>query len=226
MTLSRILATLAVSSALAGSAFAQVKGNITHFTPSIVLKALTDLGVADGATRKQQMGGGQSVDVVYFSNGGLKHVGVLTACNTKGCLGLQLMTIWGDNAGKSVSRTALNQYNAEYVFGKGYIGSNNTLVFARYTIADGGVSMDNLKSNIGNFANGSAVFMQQMAKGSSGTEASLKPADEAVVHSVAQTFAPDIQAVLMEAGQGASMNTLAIQSTPVPDAPLLIKPAQ
>lgn len=230
MSIKRVLAAFSLSAILAGTAFAQAKGKspvlMSHFTPNGLVKALTELGATDATVRKTPMGGGQNVDVVYFSNGTLKHVGILTACNPKGCLGLQLMTIWGDNAGKNASRIALNKYNSDFGFGKGFIGSSNTLVYSRYTIADGGISVDNLKANVSNFAAGSIAFMQYMAKSGSTIDASVKPDDAGSIHAVAHNLAPEAEAVLMEIGQGTGLNALTIQSSPVPDAPALVKPAQ
>ena len=220
MTTIRILAAFALAGSCAATALAQSKtSNITHFTPAIVTKALTELGVKDAAARKQNMSGGQQTDVVSFTNGGLKHVGVLTVCSAQGCLGLQLMTVWGQEAGKAVSRIAVNEYNANYTFGKGFVGPGNALVYSRYAISDGGISVDNLKSNLANFANGSQNFIQIVSKSSAGTEANFN-SDSADKHSVARMIPPDAEAVIMELGASQGLNSLSLQSAPVPDAPV------
>lgn len=225
MTSLRILAAFALAASTAAPVAAQAKSaNITHFTPANVMKALTELGVKDASTRKQTMTGGQQVDVVSFTNGGLKHVGILAVCSAKGCLGLQLMTVWGQEAGKTISRTAINNYNANYTFGKGFVGPGNALVYSRYAISDGGVSIDNLKSNIANFANGSQNFLQIVSKAAAGTEANFN-AGEAESHSVARMIPPEAEAVIMELGSSQGLNSLSLQSTPIPDAPVS-KPAQ
>lgn len=219
MTALRSLAAFAFSAAMASSALAQAKGMITHFTPANIVKALGEMGVKDAAARKQAIDGGQTVDVISFTNGGLKHIGILAICSAKGCLGLQLMTVWGQESGKSISRIALNNYNANYTFGKGFIGPGNALIYSRYAISDGGVSIDNLKSNIANFANGSQNFVQQLSKSATGTEASFN-AGEAQSHSVARMLPPEAEGVIMQLGTSQGLNALSIQSTPVPDAPL------
>lgn len=205
---------------------AQSKGLIQYFTQGNVAKTLTELGMTDVSARKQQVGEGQSVDVVSFSNAGVKHVGIYTACSKPGCLGIELLTIWGDNAGKSASRTALNSYNATYGFGKGFVGPSGTLVFSRYAISDGGITVENLKANIGNFIAGSRNFQQYMAKSASGGEASLAPGDAVMQHVAARAATPEADGVLVSLGSSAGLNTLSLQSSPIPDAPVLIKPAQ
>jgi hypothetical protein len=225
MSALRLFSAFALTSAVAASAAAQAKPQyISHFTPAIVVKALTELGVKDASASKQAVGGGQSVDVVRFSNGGLKHVALLAGCSAKGCLGLQFLTMWGDEAAKSISRTALNSYNANYPFAKAFTGPNNTLAITRYTISDGGVSVDNLKSNIANFANASQNFIQIMAKSVGGTEASLK-GDAALVHAGATVLPPEVEGIIIELGASQGLNALSIQASPIPDAPAS-KPAQ
>lgn len=222
-----LVAAAALGLASFAGAQAQSKSLIQHFTLSNVSKALTELGMTDVSARKQQVGEGQTIDVVSFNSAGVKHVGIFTACSKPGCLGIELLTIWGENAGKSVSRTALNGYNATYGFGKGFVGPSGTLVYSRYAISDGGVSVDNLKANVANFISGSRNFQQYMAKSASGGEASLTPGDDAVMrHAAARAATPEAEAVLLSLGASAGLNTLSLQSTPVPDAPALIKPAQ
>lgn len=222
----KVLAVVAASTALSGAAFAQSKGNISFFSPANVAKALTELGVKDASARKQPIGEGKTVDVVSFSNAGVKHIAILGACSAKGCLGLELLTIWGDNAAKSVSRVALNSYNASYGFGKGFVGPSSSLVYSRYAISDGGVSVDNLKANIQNFVSGSQNFQRYMAKSATSGEASLTPSAGDMIHAVARAATPEADAVMMELGASQGLNTLNLQSAPVPDAPVLIKPAQ
>jgi hypothetical protein len=219
-------AALAMSTSLSAGAFAQAKGMITHFTPSNLTQALKELGVTDASARKQPVNNGQTVDVVSFSNAGLKHIAILSVCSKPGCLGVELLTIWGDDAGKTASRSALNTYNASYGYGKGFIGPSGTLVYSRYTISDGGISSQNLKANIGNFVTGSANFQQYMAKSARGGEASLTPGGDAVMsHAAARAATPEADSVLMEMGTSQGLNLLTIQSAPVPDdAPS--KPAQ
>jgi hypothetical protein len=232
MTATRLFAAFAVSAAMCAPALAQTAPKpktkpiavITHYTPANVVKALTELGVTDAAARKQSIGNGQTVDVVSFSNGGLKHVGILTACSAPGCLGIQFLTVWGDQAGKQISRVALNSYNANYIFGKGFIGPNSSLVYSRYTISDGGVSADNLKSNISNFANGSQTFIRALSSAPRGTEANAT-SGEANVHAASQNLSAEVEGVIMDLGTSQGLNALSIQSSPIPDAPAS-EPAQ
>jgi len=130
---------------------------INAFTTQNVIQALTNLGVtgAQAATVNGQ-GGGQ---IVRFEANGLKHVAALEACNTgaAGCLGLNIITLWNDVPGVDVG--ILNEFNITYSFGKA-VGMNSNMAISRYAIADGGVSMKNIESNISNHAGLAVAFIE------------------------------------------------------------------
>lgn len=222
----KLVAVFVVSATLSAAAHAQSKAIVTHFTPANFTHALKDLGIADVSTRKQQLQSGKTADIVSFSHAGLKHIAILAMCSKPGCLGAELLTVWGDDAGKTASRMALNTYNASAGFGKGFAGPGGTLVYSRYTISDGGITIDNLKANIETFITGSRNFQQFMAKNGRGGEASLTPeTGAAVTHAAARAATPEADGVLMALGASQGFNQLTIQSAPVPDEPPS-KPAQ
>lgn len=205
----RFLTILALVAWAAPGTLAQSKTIFTHFTPAHVAKALADLGVQGATTRTQQTNAGKSFDVVSFEVAGTKHIGILTACTSaKGCLGLELLTIWAE-AGKNANRISLNSFNAAFSFGKAFIGPSDTLVFTRYAISDGGVTSDNLKANIANFVGGARAFEQYMTKAGKGTEANISPADGATVH-VVSALSQEAQAVVMSAGQSQGLNAMTL----------------
>jgi hypothetical protein len=190
---------------------------VTHFTPSIVGKALTDTGVTDTSVRQEKAKDGRNVDIVSFSVGGTKHVAILSVCTDgKGCLAVEFLTVWAD-AGKTASRTALNTYNATYGFGKGFAGPSGTLVYQRYAISDGGVTMDNVRANIGNFVTGSQNFEAFMSKQAAGTSASVAPVDT-TPHLAVSALSPQSAAVVLSLGKSQGLNVL--------KAPAPSKPAQ
>jgi hypothetical protein len=217
----RLTAAFAAVSLLVGPASAQTKtpapgqALVTHFTPSLLIKTLTALGATDAAQRQEKAKDGRTVDIVSFTVGGTKHVGVLSACaDAKGCLAVELLTVWA-GAGKTANRTALNAYNSTHGFGKGFLGPNGTLVYQRYAISDGGVTMDNLRANIGNFVNGSQSFEGYMSKQAAGTSAGVAPA-EGGVHLTAGDLAPTTETVILSLGASQGLNALKI---PVEQAP-------
>lgn len=149
----RIAAALAAAMTLAhGSAQAQTP-MVAAFSTANVVEALTAVGVTDAQPISQPAQNGQTVEAVRFSTNGIRHVAILEVCNSsgaQGCLGLNLLTIWGA-AGAIVDRNRVNDFNAQYAFGKGII-AGDALVFQRYAISDGGISKANVRSNITNFA--------------------------------------------------------------------------
>lgn len=154
---------------------------VTAFTTGNVIQALTALGV-QGATPNRQTGtDGKTIDYVAFAVGNVRHIGVLEVCNVNGsagCLGLNLMTIWTD-AGSVVDRNKVNDFNAAIPFGKGFV-VGDALLFQRYTISDGGVSLENVKSNIANFVNASNGFQQFVGGSGAAGTISAKPGEAAV----------------------------------------------
>lgn len=228
-TLKTILATAALGVALTAPAMAQVKGPVNYFTAQNVVAILKEMGAGDATARKHNTQSGKPLESVIFTVENMKHVAVLSACNDpKGCLGLELVTIWTD-AGKTVNRVHMNNFNAAYPFGKAFVGPENTIIFQRYAISDGGVSVQNVKSNIGNFVVGTRVFQEYMSKAGSGQQASLK-ADEANVHMVAAPISEETSAAIkMYVGESQGVNTMSLPVEPAapavaPSAPL--KPAK
>lgn len=130
---------------------------LTAFTTDDVLTALRSLGV-EGAVHLDTDGEGKPVPYVTFEADGLKRLALLEACTTpKACLGLHLVTVWND-VGAVVDPAAVNRANASFDFGKGFIGPRGSLIYTRYTIADGGVTPANVRYNLTNYVSGTRVF--------------------------------------------------------------------
>jgi hypothetical protein len=118
----------------------------------------------------------------------------------------------------------LNKFNSEYGFGKGYVGPNNTLIMERYAISDGGVTMENLKANIGNFVGVSRTFQAYMQKGG-GSEASL-PADATYQHASAPSAPADSAAIVMTLGTSQGVNSITLPVEAAEPPPAVLKPAK
>lgn len=182
---------------VAGPAGAQQQP-IMAFTTANVVDALSALGVTNAKAQRSAGQGGAPIDYVGFSVGEVRHIAVLEVCNAgaAGCLGLSLLTIWSD-AGSVVDRNRLNEFNATYSFGKGFV-AGDSLIFQRYAISDGGVSKRYIQSNITNFI-GSGQRFQEFVGGSPTTvsaspgdaklaKAALTPAEEAAIAALSKEF--------------------------------------
>ena len=198
MTKTRLLAAAALAAAGLAAAPASAQTTITTFTTANVITALRQLGNQDASAQKNTMSDGTSKDYVRFTNGGITHIAVLEVCNP-GCLGLNLMTIWSD-AGAVVDPKKINDFNGMVNFGKA-VTADTALVLQRYTISDGGVSMENVKSNIANFVAMTGPFMQFVG-GSSTSTISAKPGEAGVTTAVAGAD----EAAFIEALSGAASN--------------------
>jgi hypothetical protein len=180
--LSSRAAAATLAALLAGAAApAHAQQSIASFTTANVIEALAAVGVTDGQAKKGSSPNGTPFDYVGFSTGGVRHVAILEVCNTgtPGCLGLNLLTIWND-AGAVVDRNKINDFNATYSFGKGFV-AGNSLIFQRYAISDGGVSKANVQSNIGNFVVLGQAFAGAVGGSGSAGTISAKPGDAALV---------------------------------------------
>lgn len=165
--------------------------NVTSFTQANVIEALAALGVEGARADNRDNGDGTVTQAVAFEAGGLKRVGVITACSEQaGCLGLYLLTIWS-SAG-SISRETINAANLDWPFGKAFIAANGALIYARYIISDGGITRPNLQANIGVYVNATESFVRLMQRQDnsvgtddsvalSGSDVGLSPIDNSLV---------------------------------------------
>ncbi len=201
----KVVAVFTVTAALFTST-ANADALIKKFTVDKVKAILTSAGAQD-VTSKTTSG----LDVVSFSSGELKHVGVLTVCSKdgSGCLGLQLLTGW--DSGGSVPYQTLNSFNYQVPFGSAFIDPDKTLVYNRYIICDGGVSDENVRINIANFVVGSKKLLQFMLD--SQKVASVTPnSSQTALLSFSPT--PDISSAVRAAMTASTVNRFTASSRP------------
>ena len=94
---------------------------------------------------------------VVFSNG-LKGDALLMACSDAEtltrCLGTSILVTYEtpDDATPAQVRDGINEYNYRQNFGRAYLDPEGKISIRLYLIADGGMTMENYRQNIGLFA--------------------------------------------------------------------------
>ena len=123
------------------------------------LQALLQTMGATSVSVEKATRNGSPVDVVYFSSGNTRYVALPSVCKASGCLGLSLFVLW-KNEFKSTPEVA-NAFNNRSDFGRGFVTEDGGHIgYGRYAIADGGVSEENVKSNLVNFTGNAAEFVK------------------------------------------------------------------
>jgi hypothetical protein len=123
------------------------------------LQALLLTMGATSATVEKADRGGTPIDVVYFTSGNTRYVAVPIVCKASGCLGLSMVVLW-KNELKATAEVA-NAFNNRSDFGRGFVTEDGGHIgYGRYAIADGGVSEENVKSNLVNFTGNAAEFVK------------------------------------------------------------------
>jgi len=123
------------------------------------LQALLLTMGATSATVEKADRGGTSIDVVYFTGGNTRYVAVPIVCKASGCLGLSMYVLW-KNELKATAEVA-NAFNNRSDFGVGFVTEDGSYIgYGRYAISDGGISEENVKSNLVNFTANAAEFVK------------------------------------------------------------------
>lgn len=198
MTKTKLLAAAALAAAGLAAAPASAQTTIKTFTAANVTSALQQLGIQDATSKQATLADGSVTQFIYFSNGGIKHLATLEVCKP-GCLGLLLMTVF-TGAGSVVDPRKINEFNRSSLFGKA-VTTDSALVLQRYVISDGGISMENVESNIANFVAMTGPFMQFVG-GASTSTVSARPGEAGLMTAVTDAD----EAAKIEALSGSASN--------------------
>lgn len=108
---------------------------------------------------------------VEFDNG-LKADALLMACDDQdtatNCLGTSILATFArpENVTGAQIAAAINEYNFRQNFGRAYESPQGEISLRMYIIADGGITMDNYRSQIGLFAVSAERFAGYLNGGS------------------------------------------------------------
>jgi hypothetical protein len=99
---------------------------------------------------------------------GFKFSVELTVCDVEdeppGCLGVNLYATWGMEPGDETKlRAAVDRFNNEYRIGKALL-LEDSVYAERYVITDGGVTLDHIRDEIGEFESAMGAFAELMAE--------------------------------------------------------------
>jgi hypothetical protein len=168
---------------------------------------VSDFAVSN-LTRAAQLAGYQS-EVISMSDGsqavgviaanGIRFIAQPVVCNTDpdfpGCIGL---AIWSNFNGWSPTLDDLNNFNVQRIFTKAYFNGAQ-VVLARYEIADFGIPIGNIVSNMTNYAARGAEFKAFL--NSNAQTVALAPESPAQGHAAGSAAAPaEIAEALAKAG--------------------------
>ncbi len=148
-------ALLGLALALGMNGMAQAQGydadrQLETFTTGALKSTLGELG----ATYRDREGVPNIS--VEFANG-LKADALLMACDDQAtasnCLGTSILATFAQE-GKTDAEVAaaVSEYNYRQNFGRAYVDPNGEISLRMYIIADGGITMDNYRNQIGLFA--------------------------------------------------------------------------
>lgn len=123
------------------------------------LTALLKTMGAQSIEVKRATEGKVTVEAVLFNSGDTRYMAMPTVCRANGCLGLSLTVYWTNEL--KLTADIVNAFNEVNEFGRAFITDDGkTVGFGRYAIADGGVSEENVASNISNFVANAGQFMK------------------------------------------------------------------
>ncbi|GAA0644842.1 YbjN domain-containing protein [Brevundimonas lenta] len=120
---------------------------------------LNDMGFA---TVKKAQGGRFDIE----TTDGFKYSVELMICDLEdqppGCLGVSIFATWGVNAGDETKlRGAIDNFNNEYRIGKALM-LENSIYAERYVTTDGGVTLQHIREEIGEFEAAMFQFNEMM----------------------------------------------------------------
>lgn len=145
-----IIGAMALSLAGAGMVAAAnaADATITHFTPELISDIVKELGATDVTIQT----GGSGTKYVQHKVEGYTFLFSLLACKPgePGCLGLGLVKAFSPDEGTTFDLATVNSFNSKYAFAQAHVFEKN-IYLTRYTISDGGISRDNIRSNIQTF---------------------------------------------------------------------------
>jgi len=133
-----------------------------------------------------------------IASNGVKMIAQPTACqqpNQGQCYGLSIFGIFNDSNGTKPPVEALNYFNAYRSFTKAYSDTDNVYL-SRYEIADFGIPMGNVASNMTNYAAVAETFIKFLTSGGTG---------------VSYTPVPDTHIMTNAFGGGKAPTTLDIE---------------
>ncbi|MFN9163619.1 MAG: YbjN domain-containing protein [Alphaproteobacteria bacterium] len=158
---SKFLATSLLSAALAIAAAGTASAAGATWT-SFDTKRLSTLLKTMGAQSievKRATEGKVTVEAVLFNSGDTRYMAMPTVCRANGCLGLSLTVYWTNEL--KLTADIVNAFNEVNEFGRAFITDDGkTVGFGRYAIADGGVSEENVASNIANVVGNAGQFLK------------------------------------------------------------------
>jgi hypothetical protein len=129
-------------------ALAQAGGTLTHFTRDEFEAALRDAGATITSPRTAER-----IDFTF--NDGVLADALLMACedNEKktNCLGSSMLATFTPDDGTTEEQivAAINTYNYRENFGRAYTEPDGTIAVRMYIIADGGITRENYRRQIG-----------------------------------------------------------------------------
>lgn len=194
----RMILALALVSCLPAAAFAaQVdpRANVASFTQDNVIAAAQAINF-----QTEVLSDGSKKAVGITAPNGAKFIAMPTTCqkpNQTDCYALSIFTIF---RGWPTSAEQMNYFNKHRSFTKAYLDETDA-VLSRYEIADYGIPIGNISSNIANFAAVCAQFKQFLDAG--GTGASYVPAPDTHLLGNAFGAAPRAVEIKDEAAESA-----------------------
>ncbi len=142
---------LAAAAALAlGSTAAQAQSaqTLSHFSRADFERALTEAGATITSAA-----GSERIDFTF--EGGVTADALLLACEDEAtrtrCLGSSMLATFEADPGTTPGQLmeAINKYNYNENFGRAYVDNEGTISVRMYIIADGGITRENYRRQIG-----------------------------------------------------------------------------
>ncbi|MBP6013230.1 MAG: YbjN domain-containing protein [Alphaproteobacteria bacterium] len=181
----KMLGLVAATALFASSGVASAAGMVTSFTVEKLSSLLTAWGAGNVTAAKTPDG---QRDLVRFDSGGTTYTALLSACPKEqaGCVGLYVgVGIQGSSG--AITLQTVNDFNSVLPFGKAVRTQDGTAaILFRYIVADGGITEENLRTNIGVLTQMPEAFNKHLA---SATVASLPGSNRGAQVSF-QTWAP------------------------------------